>query len=70
MISLPLSECKLKRNIFVMEISCLEGVAGEGENSKQADLGIVAARSCTQVRELCMLSNGGQVLLLGPMMQE
>lgn len=53
-----------------MEISCLKGIAGEGENPKQADLGIVAARSCTQVRELCMLSNGGRVLLLGPMMQE
>jgi hypothetical protein len=53
-----------------MEISCLKGIAGEGENPKQADLGTVAARSCTQVRELCMLSNGGRVLLLGPMMQE
>ena len=53
-----------------MEISCLEGIAGEGESPKQADLGIVSARSCTQVRELCMLSNGGQALLLGPMMQE
>lgn len=53
-----------------MDISCLKGIAGEGERAKQADLGIASARSCTQVRGLSMLSNGGRVLLLGPMMQE